>query len=339
MSELTASLARTRMAHLPTPLERMPRLEAELSCQRPVYVKRDDCTGLATGGNKVRQLEFYFGEALAEGATHILITGAVQSNFVRTAAGFAARLGLTCTVQLENRVAGKDRLYHEGGNVLLDRLFGAEVVHFEVGEDEGGADASLEALAESARERGEHPYVIHLSETPRPLGALGYVVAAEELLADAGANGIELDTVVTASGSASTHAGLITGFRAAGNETVRVLGGCVRRTASEQGPRVLRVAQRLETLLGVPHRVSEADVVVNDDSFEGGYGQIGPSTREAIRLAARCEALVLDPVYTAKSFAALVALLRREPTGGPVVWVHTGGLPALFAYGAGVLED
>jgi D-cysteine desulfhydrase family pyridoxal phosphate-dependent enzyme len=338
MPSLTHAFARTQIAHLPTPLERLSRLEAALELTTPVYIKRDDCTGMATGGNKVRQLEFYFGDALEKGATRILITGAVQSNFVRTAAGFAARLGLKCTVQLEDRVAGKDASYHNSGNVLLDRLFGAEITRFDVGEDEFGADRSLEAMAQAAREAGEVPYVIHLSETPRPLGALGYVVAAEELLADAERLGIDIGTVVVPSGSASTHAGTLVGLRAAGRADIRVLGTCVRRLASEQGPRVQRVCSALETMMGLPPTVEDADVNVSDATFEGGYGVIGDSTREAMRLGAQLEALVLDPVYTAKGFAGLLHHLRAGTDERAVVFIHTGGLPALFAYGDSVFE-
>jgi D-cysteine desulfhydrase family pyridoxal phosphate-dependent enzyme len=337
MSDLTSQLPRTLMAHLPTPVERLARLEAALSVGRAVYVKRDDCTGLATGGNKVRQLEFYFGDALEKGANHILITGAVQSNFVRTAAAFAAKLGLKCTVQLEDRVAGKSALYYESGNVLLDKIFGATIVTYKVGEDEDGADKAVEALAESARGAGEVPYVIHLSETPRPLGALGYVVAAEELLADAQRMDMDLGTVVVPSGSASTHAGVIVGLRAAGREDIRVIGACVRRVAAEQTARVTRVAARTETLLGLPARVTIDDVETTDAYFEGGYGVIGASTLEAISMGAQLEGLVLDPVYSAKAFAALIGHLRECPAGRDVVYVHTGGLPAVFAYGDAML--
>ena len=335
---LTETFPRVRIAHVPTPLERLHRLEGVLESPVPIFIKRDDCTGLATGGNKIRQLEFYFGEAREKGVTHVFITGAVQSNFVRSATAFAAKLGMKCTVQLEDRVADKDDLYHHGGNVLLDRMFGAEVVRFHVGEDEDGADKNLEAMAEEVRSKGEVPYVIHLSESPRPLGALGYVCAAEELLKDFDMRPFDLAHVILPSGSASTHAGMLTGLCAYGRSDISVLGVCVRRAASLQGPRVRRVCQALETMMGIESVVEDGLVQVTDVTFEGGYGLMGDSTREAMEMGARLEGLVLDPVYTAKGFAALIDFVRNGEPRGPIVFVHTGGLPAVFAYGQSILR-
>ncbi|NKC16015.1 MAG: pyridoxal-phosphate dependent enzyme [Gammaproteobacteria bacterium] len=330
---------RADLAHLPTPLEPMPRLRQALGARAPLYVKRDDCTGLATGGNKVRQLEFYLGEALAQGADRLLITGAVQSNYVRTAAGAAAKLGLACTVQIEERVKEVDALYRESGNVLLEQLLGADIHYFPEGEDEVGADASIEALAAAARAAGERPYVIHLSESPRPLGALGYVVAAAELMAQAAAMDMDVGTVVLASGSAVTHAGMLVGLRALGHDGIRVEGGCVRRAAELQAPRVLRVVRQVEKLIGAEGVVSDDDVHVNDTVLGGGYGKIHASTREAMTMGARLEGLLLDPVYSAKALAAAIAWIREHDPRRAVVFVHTGGLPSLFAYGRKIFGE
>ncbi|MBT6273864.1 MAG: D-cysteine desulfhydrase family protein [Chromatiales bacterium] len=336
MIPLEIDFPRAKLAHLPTPLEPMPRLAAALGLQAPLLVKRDDCTGLATGGNKVRQLEYYLGDALEKSATRILITGAVQSNYVRTAAAAAAKTGLACSVQLEERVKGVDDLYRESGNVLLDRLLGADIHHFPEGEDEAGADAALEALATQARSAGEVPYVIHLSETPRPLGALGYVAAAEELLNQSADS---IGTVVVASGSGVTHAGLLVGLRACGRKDIRVIGACVRRDAIAQHARILRVSRQVEKLLGREGLVSEQDVEVTDAVLGKGYGKVHASTREALTMAATMEGLILDPVYSAKTLAAAIAFARSErPTNG-VVFVHTGGLPAVFAYGDRLFEE
>lgn len=335
-TSLTDSFARARLGHLPTPLEPLARIAANIDCQAPLLVKRDDCTGLAFGGNKVRQLEFYLGDALAKRATLILITGAVQSNYVRTVAAAAAKMGLKCIVQLEERVPNEDETYRTSGNVLLDHLLGAEVVHYPHGEDEAGADAALEALADAARERGETPYVVHLSEQPRPLGTLGYVVAAEELIAQADASGVVIETVVLPSGSAATHAGMLVGLHAIGRGDVRVLGACVRRDAKQQRARVLRVARTVGQLLEKPGMVSAADVWVDDSTLGPGYGQMDQTTQAALQLAARCEGLILDPVYSAKAFAALLAHCAGLRSESATVFMHTGGTPALFAYAAAI---
>lgn len=326
------ALPRASLAHLPTPLEPAPNL-SRATGGAEILVKRDDCTGLAFGGNKVRQLEFYLGEAVGQGADTLLITGAVQSNFVRATAAAAARLGLACHIQLEERVPKSDPLYRQSGNVLLDRLLGATLHAYPQGEDEAGADRRLEEIAENLRAEGRRPYVIHLAGGHPPLGALGYVLAAEELAAQTDLAG--LGEIVVPSGSAATHAGLLFGLRALGIATP-VLGACVRRSAELQGPRVLGRCREIADLLGTECPVAEADVRVDDSALAPGYGRLNPATREAMLLAARSEGLILDPVYTGKSLA--VALARaRALDEGRLLFLHTGGQPALFAYGAAVL--
>jgi len=328
---LEAALARfprVQVCHAPTPIEPLRRLGAELGLD--LLVKRDDCTGLAFGGNKVRQLEFYVGQALAENADTLLITSAVQSNFMRTAAAMAARFGLRAVLQLEDRVPGMGALYREGGNVLLDRLLGADFETYPDGEDETGADAAVARRAEAIRAAGGRPYQVPLGAGHPPLGALGYVVAAAEVeaqLRDLGA----VDEIVVSSGSALTHAGLLAGLRALGLQTP-VLGVCVRRDAASQTIRVARRVRDLEAMLGLPQRVSTADVRLDDSMLAPGYGRLNDATRDAIRRTAGLEGLFLDPVYTGKAMAALVA--RAEGLAGKrVLFWHTGGQPALFAYG------
>lgn len=325
-----SQLPRVRFARTPTPIDPMPRLGQALGHGR-LFVKRDDLTGgPGLGGNKARQIEFYFGEAEASGADTVLITGAVQSNFTRSVAAVAAKRGLACHVQLEERVAGADETYRDSGNALLDRLFGATVHSFGEGENEAAADANLERLAAELRSAGRRPYVIHLSADRPPLGALGYVVAAEELLH---AGGELPDRIVVASGSASTHVGLLVGLRALGAKT-RVTGVCVRRPADQQAARVLRRCRDLAELLGVPCPVDDGDVETTDASFGPGYGVLTSAIVEAMTLAGRTEALVLDPVYTAKVMAGLIALIRTGEiaTSETVLFWHTGGGPGLFAY-------
>ncbi len=317
----------------PTPLTKAHRLSEALGID--LHIKRDDLAGPTFGGNKARQLEYYFGDAIHQGADTILITGAVQSNFARLAAAVARSQGMHPVVQLEDRVPGKSDLYRSSGNVLLSELMGAEILHYPEGEDEEGADAALHEKAEALRAQGRTPYVIHLSEGHPPLGALGYVDAAKEILSQ----GPDFDVYVVASGSGSTHAGLLAGLRAAGS-SARVVGGCVRRAASAQGPRIRRVCDRLATLLDSHRIVENSDIIVWDGALAPGYGQLGPASREAIRAMAHNEGLHLDPVYTAKTFAAVQMLTQSGeiPQGARVCFVHTGGLAALYAY-QDVLSD
>lgn len=325
------ALPRVRLGHAPTPLDSAPALGRALGIE--LYVKRDDCTGLAFGGNKVRQLEFYFGAAREANADTVLITGAVQSNFVRLAAAAARTQGMDIHVQLEERVPDPDECYRRSGNVLIDRLLGAHIASFPVGEDEAAADASLETRAAELAGEGKRPYVIHLGIDHPPLGALGYVVAARELAAQSAERGIEFDHVVVASGSALTHGGLLVGLRALGIG-VPVTGICVRRAAHLQHARVLGRCRAIEALVDRPGSVAESDVAVSDAVLAPGYGRMNEATFSAMTMAARLEALILDPVYTAKAMAGLVALARDGAftRGARVLFVHTGGGPALFAY-------
>ncbi|WP_299472419.1 D-cysteine desulfhydrase family protein [uncultured Roseibium sp.] len=311
----------------PTPLVHAPRLSDTLGIE--LFIKRDDLAGPTFGGNKSRQLEYYFGDALDQGADTILITGAVQSNFVRLAAAVASSQNMRAVIQLENRVPGKSDHYHKSGNVLLSHLLGPEILTYPEGEDEAGADAALHERAEALRAEGRVPYVIHLSEGHPPLGALGYVDAAQELLKQ----GKDFDTYVVASGSGSTHAGLLAGLRGSGS-SAQVIGSCVRRNATAQEARIGRITARLKNLYAGAAKVSEADIRIWDGALAPGYGQIGEPARSAMHMVATQEGLILDPVYTAKSFAAIPALVAsgKIAKGSRVCFVHTGGLAALFAY-------
>ena len=327
-----AHFPRARLGHAPTPLDPAPSLGAALGID--LRIKRDDCTGLAFGGNKVRQLEFHLGAAQAQGADTVLVTGAVQSNLVRIAAAGARRLGMEAHIQLEERVDGASDLYRASGNLLLDRMFGATLHPFPAGEDEAAADAALERRAKALAAEGRRPYVIHSAPGHPPLGGLGYVVAAEEVMEQARALGIEFDAAVCASGSALTHAGTLVGLRALG-EAVPVLGICVRRDAERQGDRVARVAAALAAMIGRPAAFDAGEVAVCDAVHSPGYGRLNDAVREAMAMAARHEGLLLDPVYTGKAMAGLIAHVRsgRIAAGSRVLFMHTGGQPAIFAYG------
>jgi D-cysteine desulfhydrase/L-cysteate sulfo-lyase len=315
---------RAAIGHLPTPIEPMANLGRQLGLD--LWVKRDDLTGIGMGGNKVRQLEFYLGKALAQGATQVLITGAVQSNFVRTCAAMSARLGMGCHIQLEERVANPPALYRDNGNVLLDRLLGATLHTYPEGEDEAGADANLRAIATALTAQGETPFIVPLAADQPPTGALGYAQAALEISIQA----FEFDAIFIASGSALTHCGLLFGLRAIANHTP-VYGICVRRDATAQARRVRQRLADLAVLLDLPDPTTPGDIEIDDSALAPGYGKLSEITRAAITRTARSEGLFLDPVYTAKVMAGLIA---RAPglQGKRVLFWHTGGQPALFAY-------
>lgn len=311
----------------PTPLERLSRLSEILNLD--LWIKRDDLAGPSFGGNKTRQLDFYLGAAVAQNCDTILITGAVQSNFVRIAAALAARLGMRTIVQLEDRVPGQDALYQTSGNVLLNQLLGAEIVHYPDGEDEAGADAALRARAEQERAKGHRPYVIPLALGNPPIGALGYVHAAREIMDEAS----DFDVVVVASGSGLTHAGLLTGLYS-NDFHGRVIGSCVRRNAGLQQERIRKVLDDLEPLCKAFKHVPSGHISIWDGALNPGYGQIGAAALDAMKMMARSEGIILDPVYTAKVFAAIPALVEAGEIakGSKVLFVHTGGLASLFAY-------
>ncbi len=330
---LTERFPRVDLAHCPTPLEPMPNLSGALGGPN-LWIKRDDCTGLAFGGNKARQLEFYIGDAVDKGADILLTTGATQSNHVRTTVAAARKLGLDCEVQLEKRVAGRRPDYDTSGNPMLVRLMGAEITIYPEGEDEEGADHALYQRAEALRAEGRKPYVIPLAPLDHPpLGALGYVRAAEELKADLDRLDLTPAAIVLPSGSASTHAGMLVGLRALGTD-IQVCGFCVRRMAAPQFDRVAKRAQMVADMIGRPDCVTGDDIRVDDRAFGGGYGLLTDDVREAIRLTAYHEGILLDPTYTAKSMAGLISLVKERhfDPGDTVIFLHTGGTPALFGY-------
>ncbi|MES0828531.1 D-cysteine desulfhydrase family protein [Ruegeria sp. SCP11] len=318
---------RARLMTEVTQVERLDRLSDRLGID--LWLKRDDLTGLSFGGNKTRQLEFYFGEAVQQRADTVLITGAVQSNFVRTAAAAAARLGMKSVLQLEERVPGMGEQYYRSGNVLLAKVLGAEHMHFPVGEDEVGADNALHERAAQLIANGHRPYVIHLGIDHPPLGALGYVQGGAEL----GAQISDFDAAVVPSGSGSTHGGFLTGLRLSGVHAP-VYGICVRRDQDQQYARMEKVLGRLAALMDFDPAIVMNGINVWDGVLAPGYGQVGQGTRDALTLMARTEGIFLDPVYSAKTFSGLLGLLDEGviSKGQKVVMLHTGGLPALFGY-------
>ena len=323
-----ARFPRVSLAHLPTPLEHLPRLSEHLGGPQ-IWVKRDDCTGLASGGNKTRKLEFAMAAALAADADTILTVGAVQSNHVRQTAAAAAKLGLACEVLLENRIGEPSEVYAESGNVLLDRLFGATLHRYP-----GGADltAEMEARAERVHQNGGTPYIIP-GGASNAIGALGYSNCAMELLAQANERGLVIDHLVTATGSAGTQAGLIVGLRAT-HSRVPLLGIGVSAAKAEQERKVFDLATATAELIGAPGIVAREDVVANCDYVGEAYGIPTPEMNAAILTLARLEGILFDPVYSGKALAGLFDLAQRGFFAGAdnVVFLHTGGSAALFAY-------
>lgn len=323
------TLPRIPLAHAPTPIERLNNLSGVLG--GTLYVKRDDCTGLAMGGNKARQLEYYFGEALEQHADTVLITGAVQSNFVRMAAAAAAKLGLDCHIQLEERVGDAGADYRQSGNVLLDRILGATIHTYPEGEDETGADTNLKMIADELRSSGKKPYIIPLAPGHPPLGALGYVRAAAEILNQTNDLEDAIDHIFVASGSGNTHAGLLFGFRSL-DWPIRITGVCVRRNRDLQLERISNRCQEIAKLLDMDNPVTSDDIRITDETFAPGYGKLNDQTLDAIDLCARREGLLLDPVYTGKSMAVCLNHVRNAQKNQSTLFVHTGGTPGLFGY-------
>lgn len=323
-------LPRFRCAHLPTPLEPMRRLGAHLGGAK-LWIKRDDCTGLATGGNKARKLEYLVGDALAREADILLTHGALQSNHVRQTAAAAAIAGMDCEALFEHRVDDADADYKTSGNALLTGMLGAARSDFAKDTD---MDAALEAAAEKLRRAGRRPYVIPGGGS-NPLGASGYARCALELAMQAADAGMRIDHVVHATGSAGTQAGLLAGCQALG-APFAVLGIGVRAPQSEQEEKVFQLARATFAHLGFEGELPRESVRANCDYIGAGYGLPTDGMLEAVSLLARMEGILLDPVYAGKGMAGLIDLIRaREfPAGDNIVFVHTGGAAALFGYRA-----
>lgn len=323
-----ARIPRRRYTPGPTPLELLPRLTEHLGGPQ-IYIKRDDLLGLASGGNKTRKLEFLMADALARGADTVVTTGAVQSNHCRLTLAAAAKEGLRCRMVLEERVEGS-YAPDASGNNLLFRLLGVDKVTVVP----GGADleAAMADMAAEVSTEGGTPYVIPGGGSTA-LGALGYVVCAEEILTQSMDMSLPIDHVVCSSGSGGTHAGLVAGFH--GNQSgVPVTGISVRAAKTAQEEKLHRLANATSRLAGATHDIPPEAISVRDDFVGPGYSLPTPEMTAAIQTFARVEGILLDPVYTGKTAAGLIGLVREGAfeRGSNVVFVHTGGSPALYAY-------
>ena len=322
-----ARFPRRRYTPQPTSIERLAHLTRELGGPE-IWIKRDDQTGLTGGGNKTRKLEFLVAEARAQGADTLITQGAVQSNHCRLTLAAAVREGLKCRLVLEQRVAGSYRPDASGNNLLFDLLGVEAVTVVEAGTD---MEAAMRRIADDLAAQGRRGYVIPGGGS-NPLGALGYVACAEEILRQSFDMGVAFDHVVCASGSAGTHAGLLVGLLGA-HADIPLIGINVRRPRAEQEFNVHALAGRTAALLGLPTVPREA-VTALDRWVGPGYSLPTPEMVEAVRLLARLEGVLLDPVYTGKAMAGLIGLAREGAfkPGERVLFVHTGGSPALYAY-------
>ena len=319
---------RVKLGHLNTPIEFMPRLSKFLGFSE-LWIKRDDCTGLSTGGNKTRKLEFLMADAKQNNANVILTQGATQSNHVRQTAAACAKLGFECHVLLENRTNIEEINYRFNGNVLLNSLHGAKMQSFESGTN---MDKELENAASDYRQKGKIPYIIPGGGS-NEIGALGYVNCSREIIDQSFDMNIPFDLIITATGSAGTQAGLAVGLKAQQSK-VELLGIGVNAPKDLQESKVFKLSKQTEKKLGCLSLVKSQDIVANCDYIGEGYGFPDKRTLEAINLFAKMEGILLDPVYSGKAAAGLIDLIKNGKLKKykRILFIHTGGSVALSSY-------
>ncbi|HEY7803571.1 MAG TPA: D-cysteine desulfhydrase [Orrella sp.] len=319
---------RVRITHGPTAIEPMHRLTEALGGPN-LWIKRDDCTGLATGGNKTRKLEYLMADAQQQGADTIITQGATQSNHARQTVAIAAKMGMRCYIILEDRTGYQFEDYRDSGNVFLDHLYGAHVSEVPADTD---MNAAMADLATDLKGQGLKPYIIPGGGS-NAIGALGYVTCALELMDQANNMGLQIDSLVHATGSAGTQAGLVAGLYGSRSQ-IPVYGVGVRVPQAAQEGKVFELAQQTADLLGLPGSVAREDVVANCDYVGEGYGRPTPGMIEAVTMLARLEGILLDPVYSGKGMAGLIDLCRKGhfKKGQNVVFLHTGGAVGLYGY-------
>jgi 1-aminocyclopropane-1-carboxylate deaminase len=320
----------------PSPVHRLERLSEHLGGRVEIWAKRDDCnSGLAYGGNKTRKLEYLVADALAQGCDTLVSIGGVQSNHTRQVAAVAAHLGLKCVLVQEHWVEWDDPGYESVGNILLSRIMGADVRLSDAGFDIAFRPSWEDALA-SVEAAGGKPYAIPAGASDHPLGGLGFARWADEVAAQERELGVFFDTIVVCSVTGSTQAGMIAGF-AAHDKPRSVLGIDGSATVQQTWNQIARIARQTAEAIELGRALEDAEIVLLDEWHAGTYGIPDEKTLDAIRLCARLEGVLTDPVYEGKSMAALIDLIRdgRIEPGSPVLYAHLGGQPALNAY-AGV---
>jgi len=329
-----AQFPRRRYTEGQTPIEKLARLSEALGGPT-LYMKRDDLLGLAGGGNKTRKLEFLVADALAHGADTLITCGAVQSNHCRLTLAAAVKEGLKCRLVLEERVAGSYNP-QAGGNNFLYRLLGVEKVKVVP----GGSDmaAEMQQVADELATEGRNAYIIPGGGS-NPIGATGYVACAEEILGQLFEQALKIDRVVCASGSTGTHAGLVTGFYG-NNSNIPVIGINVSRKKQQQEELVYRLVTQTAAHVGIESAIPQDAVLCFDEYVGPGYSLPTQQMAEAVRMLARLEGILMDPVYTGKAMAGLVDLVRKGyfKKEENILFVHTGGSPALYVYMKEILE-
>ena len=323
-----ARFPRLRYGHLPTPIEPLNNLTSYLNGPT-IWIKRDDCTGMSTGGNKTRKLEFLMAEAQAQKADIVLTVGAIQSNHARQTVAFAARMGIKSHILLEDRTGIDDKNYRQNGNVLLDQLHGATIEEHPADTD---MDTAMQAAANRLRSEGHSPYTIPVGGS-NPIGALGYVNAATEIIGQGNDLGVPFGHIVHATGSTGTQAGMITGLKGT-NSKIPLLGISVRSAKEIQEENVFLLATSTAELVSCPGLVKRSDVVVDSNYVGKGYGIPTDATIEAIKILAQMEGILLDPVYSGKAMAGLIDLVRKGffNRDENILFLHTGGTAGLFGY-------
>jgi 1-aminocyclopropane-1-carboxylate deaminase len=317
----------------PTPIQPLKRLSAHLGGRVELFTKREDCnSGLAFGGNKIRKLEYLIPEALAESCDTLVSIGGIQSNHTRQVAAVAAHLGMKCVLVQENWVNYSDALYDQVGNIQLSRILGADVRLDEAGFDIG-IRPSWEQAMEDVRRAGGKPFPIPAGASEHPLGGLGFVGFAEEVRVQEAELGIKFDYIVVCSVTGSTQAGMVVGFAADGRAE-RVIGIDASAKPAQTKTQILRIAQNTAKLVDLGREISERDVVLDARYCGPAYGLPSDDTLESIRLCARQEGMLTDPVYEGKSMHGMIDMVRRGefPRGSKVLYAHLGGAPALSAY-------
>lgn len=328
-----AAFPRVHLAHLPTPLEPLDRMSKLLGGPR-LWMKRDDCTGVATGGNKARKLEFVLADAVAKGADTVVTAGAWQSNHSRQTAAAAARLGMKCHLMLWNMTGFTGRAYRENGNILLDRLCDATIHELSGANGEDVLiylNSEVDKCVQRLKGQGARPYAIPVGAS-NPLGALGYVGCAREIVAQAAQLGIKVDAILHRSGSAGTQAGLVAGL-AVGGENIPVIGIGGGKAPAQLEALVFEMATQAAALLGKPSAVKRSSVVAIDPVVIE-YGHLTREVADVIRLFARTEGILVDPAYTGPALVGLLDMIRhgKFARDANIVFIHTGGTAALFGY-------
>lgn len=317
----------------PTAIEYLPRLTAALGGKVKIYAKREDCnSGLAMGGNKLRKLEYIVPDAIASGADTLVSIGGVQSNHTRMVAATAAKIGMKCRLVQESWVPHEDAVYDRVGNILMTRLMGADCRIVEDGFDIGIRKSWEEAM-QSVRDEGGIPYGIPAGASVHKYGCLGYVAFAEELRAQEADLGFKFDYIVVCVVTGSTQGGMIVGFKVDGRAS-KVIGIDASGKVEQTRAQVKDIAVRTAELIELGQEITDDDIHINPDYAYPAYGVPSHETNEAIRLAARTEAMITDPVYEGKSMQGMIDLVRKGffPEGSKVLYAHLGGAPALNGY-------